>query len=73
MTEPKRALITGITGQDGLYLAEFLYRNTQQLASTLMGGEVRRLVLRHALFGAVVLSYVVAQNGLAQPFIYFQF
>ena len=57
----------------GLYLAEFLYRNTQQLASTLMGGEVRRLVVRHALFGAVVLSYVVAQNGLAQPFIYFQF
>ncbi len=57
----------------GLYLAEFLYRNTQQLAATLMGGEVRRLVLRHALFGAVVLSYVVAQNGLAQPFIYFQF
>jgi D-alanyl-lipoteichoic acid acyltransferase DltB (MBOAT superfamily) len=57
----------------GLYLAEFLYRNTQQLASTLMGGEVRRLVLRHALFGAIVLSYVVAQNGLVQPFIYFQF
>jgi len=57
----------------GLYLAEFLYRNTQQLASTLMGGEVRRLVVRHALFGAAVLSYVVAQNGLAQPFIYFQF
>lgn len=57
----------------GLYLAELLYRNTQQLASTLMGGEVQRLVLRHALFGAVVLSYVAAQNGLAQPFIYFQF
>jgi D-alanyl-lipoteichoic acid acyltransferase DltB (MBOAT superfamily) len=57
----------------GLYLAEFLYRNAQQLASTLMGGEVRRLVLRHALFGAAVLSYVVAQNGLSQPFIYFQF
>ena len=57
----------------GLYLAEFLYRNTQQLAATVMGGEVRRLVLRHALFGATVLSYVVAQNGLAQPFIYFQF
>ncbi len=24
MTQPKRALITGITGQDGSYLAEFL-------------------------------------------------
>ena len=57
----------------GLYLVEFLYRNTEQLVSTLMGGEVRRLVLRHAMFGAIVLSYVVAQDGLAQPFIYFQF
>jgi alginate O-acetyltransferase complex protein AlgI len=56
-----------------LYLAEFFYRSTQRLASTLMGGEVRRLVLRHALLGAIVLSYVVAQNGLVQPFIYFQF
>jgi alginate O-acetyltransferase complex protein AlgI len=57
----------------GLYLVEFLYRNTHQLTSAVMGGEVRRLVLRHAMFGAIVLSYVVAQQGLAQPFIYFQF
>ncbi len=37
MTTPKRALITGITGQDGSYLAEFLLQNGYEVA-----GMVRR-------------------------------
>ncbi|MCL5047549.1 MAG: GDP-mannose 4,6-dehydratase [Firmicutes bacterium] len=37
MTTPKRALITGITGQDGSYLAEFLLQNGYEV-----GGMVRR-------------------------------
>ena len=30
MTPPKTALITGVTGQDGAYLAEFLLKLTKQ-------------------------------------------
>jgi hypothetical protein len=37
------------------------------------GGEKRRLLWRHALFVAILFSYVVAQQGRALPFIYFQF
>ena len=29
----KKALITGITGQDGSYLAEFLIKNTKSMES----------------------------------------
>jgi hypothetical protein len=30
MTEPKTALITGVTGQDGAYLAEFLLKKSYE-------------------------------------------
>lgn len=57
----------------GLWLAEWTYRNLPAVVSILTGGEKRRLLWRHALFVAIVFSYIVAQQGRALPFIYFQF
>ena len=57
----------------GLWLAEWTYRNLPVVVSILTGGEKRRLLWRHALFVAIVFSYIVAQQGRALPFIYFQF
>jgi D-alanyl-lipoteichoic acid acyltransferase DltB (MBOAT superfamily) len=57
----------------GSWLAEFLYRNNPRLIQFATGGEKRRLLWRHAMFCAILLTYVVAQQGRIQPFIYFQF
>jgi alginate O-acetyltransferase complex protein AlgI len=57
----------------GLWLAEFLYRNRPRLVESATGGTVRALVWRYSMVCAIVLSYVVAQQGRVQPFIYFQF
>lgn len=42
MSSPRRALITGVTGQDGSYLAEFLLAKDYQA----VGGMIRRQVIR---------------------------
>jgi alginate O-acetyltransferase complex protein AlgI len=57
----------------GLWLAEWCYRTRPNFVEWLTGGERRRLVWRHAMIIAILFSYVVAQQGKVQPFIYFQF
>jgi len=57
----------------GAWIAEFLYRNSPRVIALALGGEVRRLFWRYAMFCAIVLTYAVAQQGRVQPFIYFQF
>jgi len=49
MTEPRRALITGITGQDGSYLAEFLLRK---------GYEVHGLIRRSSSFNTGRIDHI---------------
>jgi len=49
MTERKRALITGITGQDGAYLAEFLLKNDY---------EVYGLIRRSSLFNTSRIDHI---------------
>jgi alginate O-acetyltransferase complex protein AlgI len=57
----------------GLWLAEWVYRNRPTVIAVLMGGERRQLLWRHAMLVAMLFSYVVAQEGKVQPFIYFRF
>ena len=56
MTEPRRALITGITGQDGSYLAELLLDK---------GYEVHGLIRRSSQFntGRIDHLYVDPHEG----------
>ena len=49
MSKEKRALITGITGQDGSYLAEFLLDK---------GYEVHGLVRRSSTFGTERIDHI---------------
>lgn len=49
MTEPKKALITGITGQDGSYLAEFLLEK---------GYEVHGIIRRASSFNTERLDHI---------------
>lgn len=48
-TEPKRALITGITGQDGSYLAEFLLEK---------GYEVHGIIRRSSSFNTSRIDHL---------------
>lgn len=57
----------------GLYAAEWLYRNRAQALDGLLDGRPRSVACRSALIVAILFSYVVAQQGDVQPFIYFQF
>jgi len=57
----------------GLWAAELVYRNGPRLVAAATGGAVRRLLWRYAMVCIIVLSYVAAQHGHGQPFIYFQF
>jgi D-alanyl-lipoteichoic acid acyltransferase DltB (MBOAT superfamily) len=57
----------------GIWIAEFLYRNSPRVIALALGGETRRLFWRYAMFCAIVLTYAVTQQGRAHPFIYFQF
>lgn len=49
MTEPKRALVTGITGQDGSYLAEFLLEK---------GYEVHGIIRRSSSFNTARIDHL---------------
>jgi len=49
MSEPRRALITGITGQDGSYLAEFLLEN---------GYEVHGIIRRSSSFNTDRIDHI---------------
>ncbi|HKU15988.1 MAG TPA: MBOAT family O-acyltransferase [Steroidobacteraceae bacterium] len=57
----------------GLWLAEWVYRNRPAVVAVLEGGNARSVAARHAMFAAILFSYLVTQQGRAQPFIYFQF
>jgi alginate O-acetyltransferase complex protein AlgI len=57
----------------GLWLAELVHRYRPSVLDTILGGEVRRLMARHALLVAILFSYLVTLQGQVQPFIYFQF
>ena len=57
----------------GLWLCEWVYRNRPAVLGALNGGEWRPLIVRHSLIVAILFSYLVAQQGKVQPFIYFQF
>jgi alginate O-acetyltransferase complex protein AlgI len=56
-----------------LWATELIYRNGPRLVAAATGGAFRRLAWRYAMVCTIVLSYVAAQHGHAQPFIYFQF
>jgi GDPmannose 4,6-dehydratase len=56
MTEPKRALITGITGQDGSYLAEFLLQK---------GYEVHGIKRRTSLFNTDRIDHLYQDPHVA--------
>ena len=57
----------------GLWIAEWLYRNRPRLFAGLYDGQVRGIAWRSVLIAAILFSYLVAQEGVVQPFIYFQF
>lgn len=64
MTQPKRALITGITGQDGSYLSEFLLEK---------GYEVHGIVRRTSTFNTDRIDhiYVDPHSESAQLFLHY--
>jgi GDPmannose 4,6-dehydratase len=64
MTEPKRALITGITGQDGSYLSEFLLEK---------GYEVHGIIRRTSTFNTDRIDhlYVDPHNTDANLFLHY--
>lgn len=64
MSEPKRALITGITGQDGSYLSEFLLEK---------GYEVHGIIRRSSTFNTDRLDhiYVDPHNKDARLFLHY--
>ena len=64
MTQPKRALITGITGQDGSYLSEFLLEK---------GYEVHGIIRRTSTFNTDRLDriYVDPHNEEARLFLHY--
>jgi GDPmannose 4,6-dehydratase len=52
-TQPRRALITGLTGQDGSFLAELLLEKGYQVSGLVRGGEERELGCAEHLQGSV--------------------
>jgi len=58
VTEPKRALITGITGQDGSYLAEFLLEQ---------GYEVHGIKRRASLFNTQRIDHIYQDPHTPNP------
>ncbi|MGH2911987.1 MAG: GDP-mannose 4,6-dehydratase [Solirubrobacteraceae bacterium] len=52
-TEPRRALITGLTGQDGSFLAELLLEKGYEVSGVVRGGEERELGCSEHLRGRV--------------------
>jgi GDPmannose 4,6-dehydratase len=52
-TEPRRALITGLTGQDGSFLAELLLEKGYEVSGVVRGGEGRELGCAEHLRGRV--------------------
>ena len=57
----------------GLWAAELLYKRRAQVVSLVLDRAYSRLLARCAMLTAIVFSYVVALQGRALPFIYFQF
>jgi alginate O-acetyltransferase complex protein AlgI len=57
----------------GLWIGEWLYRNRPQAFAGINDGQFRGIAWRSALVAAILFSYIVAQQGVVQPFIYFQF
>lgn len=64
MTEPKRALITGITGQDGSYLSEFLLKQ---------GYEVHGIIRRTSTFNTDRIDhmYIDPHNPQVRLFLHY--
>ncbi|ADN36166.1 GDP-mannose 4,6-dehydratase [Methanolacinia petrolearia DSM 11571] len=56
--EPKKALITGITGQDGSYLAELLLSR---------GYEVHGLIRRASTFNTSRIDHILGSDGYVEP------
>jgi D-alanyl-lipoteichoic acid acyltransferase DltB (MBOAT superfamily) len=56
-----------------LWVAEWLYLHRPAVLEIANGGQWRRLIWRHVMVVGIIFSYVVAQEGKVQPFIYFQF
>ena len=57
----------------GLWCAEWLYRNRPRIVLGVTRAGVSGPLWRHALLVAVLFSYLIAHQGTATPFIYFQF
>ena len=64
MTQPKRALITGVTGQDGSYLAELLLEK---------GYEVHGIIRRTSTFNTDRIDhiYIDPHNPQARLFLHY--
>jgi D-alanyl-lipoteichoic acid acyltransferase DltB (MBOAT superfamily) len=57
----------------GLWLAEWQYQRRTALIEGLAAKPWTAMAWRYALIVAILFSYTVVQQGVAQPFIYFQF
>jgi D-alanyl-lipoteichoic acid acyltransferase DltB (MBOAT superfamily) len=56
-----------------LLAMEWFYRNSSWAVRMVAGSDLRRMLSRYALVVVVLVSYLAAQRGQVQPFIYFQF
>jgi D-alanyl-lipoteichoic acid acyltransferase DltB (MBOAT superfamily) len=57
----------------GLWLAELAARHWPSIVQTLGLGTIRPMVARYAMLVAILFAYIVMQDAVEQPFIYFQF
>lgn len=57
----------------GLWAAEWLYRNRTSRVTELFAGGFGAIACRSGAIVAILFSYLIAQEGAVQPFIYFQF
>jgi alginate O-acetyltransferase complex protein AlgI len=57
----------------GLWAAEWLYRNRTSRFTELFAGGFSAIAWRSGAITAILFSYLIAQEGAVQPFIYFQF
>ena len=56
-----------------LCAAEWIYRHSQRIRSSLEGAQLPAIAGRYALFAAIMVSTGVSELDGARPFIYFQF
>jgi hypothetical protein len=68
---PREALLWALIA--GLLAVEWIVRTRPTFRAALVAGGGLAIASRSALAFAIVFSYLAMQEGVAQPFIYFQF